>query len=72
VVTRPGSTSQIDEVIKNFSVGNFSPIEYLPAPEIEISSTDIRERVKNNRSIKYLVPESVEEYIQKHNLYLND
>jgi nicotinate-nucleotide adenylyltransferase len=72
VVARPGSTDQINELIKNFSIGNFSPIEYLAAPEIEISSTDIRERIKTGRSVKYIVPESVEEYIKKHNLYIND
>ncbi len=38
-------------------------------PNIEISSTDIRERIKNNKSIKYFVPEKVEEFILNNNLY---
>ena len=36
---------------------------------IEISSTEIRNRVANQESITYLVPESVELYIEQHQLY---
>jgi len=38
-------------------------------PKIDISSTLIRERVKNNKSIKGLVPAKVEEIIKKKELY---
>ena len=36
---------------------------------IDISATEIRERVAQNESIRYLVPESVEEIIQREKLY---
>ena len=36
---------------------------------IEISATDIRERVKKGLPINFLVPPNVLEYIHKHNLY---
>ena len=36
---------------------------------IDISATDIRRRVAQNESIHYLVPESVEEIIQRKKLY---
>jgi len=37
--------------------------------KIDISGTDIRNRVASGRSIRYLVPPSVEEIIRRHNLY---
>ena len=36
---------------------------------IEVSSEDIRKRLKEGKSIRYLVPEKVRKYILEHNLY---
>ncbi len=36
---------------------------------IDISATEIRHRIRDNVSIRYLVPESVAAYIDKHRLY---
>lgn len=44
-------------------------VHFLPMPVIEISSTGIRDRVRNGRTIQNLVPDAVREYILKHGLY---
>ena len=41
----------------------------LPTPCIDISATDIRRRLREGRSIRYLVPEPVCDYIAQHKLY---
>ncbi|VBB07884.1 probable nicotinate-nucleotide adenylyltransferase [Lucifera butyrica] len=68
---RPGGVGTIDDIIKYFGAAGQRRIHRLATPELEISSTDIRERIKSGRSIKYIVPENVENYILKENLYRN-
>ncbi len=47
-------------------------IVYLKTPMLEISSSQIREWVHEGKSIRYLVPPNVEEYIKLHHLYVDD
>lgn len=44
--------------------------DVLATPAIDISATDIRRRVREGRSIRYLVPDSVRTYIHDHRLYV--
>ena len=41
----------------------------LAIPKLEISATLIRKRVAENRSIRYLLPHTVADYIHQHHLY---
>ena len=41
----------------------------MPAPQLDISATDLRLRVAEGRPIKYQTPEAVEHYIAQHGLY---
>ena len=48
----------------------FSKVKFIKVPMLAISSTMIRNYVKNKKSIKYLVAPEVEHYIKKNKLYL--
>jgi nicotinate-nucleotide adenylyltransferase len=45
-------------------------IRKVDVPQIDISATEIRRRVAGGQSVRYLVPEAVEEYIARHKLYV--
>jgi len=42
----------------------------LAIPKLEISATLVRNRVAENRSIRYLLPNAVADYIHQHHLYV--
>lgn len=70
VVTRLGYNDiMLNKRIESYKKNYRASIIKLPAPVLEISSTDIRKRVKNKESIKYLLPKNVEEYIYINQLY---
>lgn len=44
-------------------------IAWLDMPQVDIASSDIRRRIRDGRSIRYLVPGAVERFIRSHHLY---
>lgn len=55
---RPGSEAQ-----------THYPVLMVDAPEINLSSTLLRERFTRGKTVSYLIPKSVEAYIRKEGLY---
>lgn len=47
-------------------------IQLLTTPNIEISATDIRNRIAANRNVKYFLTDSVLQFIEKNGLYKNN
>ncbi|MBR2696445.1 MAG: nicotinate-nucleotide adenylyltransferase [Parasporobacterium sp.] len=56
---------QMDYLRKKFS----AKIVNLYMPNIDISSTDIRDKVKHGMSVRYFLPDSVIDYIHEKGLY---
>jgi nicotinate-nucleotide adenylyltransferase len=55
-----------------YELGQYSShpnVSLINAPLLDISATFIREAIKNNKSVQYLVPDKVFEYLDKSNLY---
>jgi nicotinate-nucleotide adenylyltransferase len=44
-------------------------VKLLDMPELEIASRDLRERVRTGRSVRYMVPDAVKQYIEDNALY---
>lgn len=44
-------------------------ISFIEMQELDISSTYLRERIREGRSVRYLLPRAVEEFIAAHGLY---
>lgn len=44
-------------------------IRFLNIPDLALSSSEIRHRVREHQSIRFMVPEGVREYIEEHQLY---
>lgn len=48
---------------------NHESIKTIEAPLMEISSSFVRESIKNNKDIRYFIPSGVYDYIEKMNFY---
>ena len=62
VINRPGYDAPIKSKF---------PHKAIDMPALAIASSDIRKRVKAKKSIAYLTPDSVVDYIHKKKLYVN-
>jgi nicotinate-nucleotide adenylyltransferase len=71
VVRRPGyvEKSEYNKQLEDRVPGITRHLLTVKAPQMDISSTDLRRRVREGFTIKYQVPEAIEAYIKQHGLY---
>lgn len=71
VVSRPGAPmEELKRRLDELGLQNRGRIVTLEIPGMDISSTDIRTRVREGRPFRYMVPDPVYDYIRKNRLYV--
>lgn len=70
VVGRPGwDRRTVEESLGPLYAPHRERIHSIDIPEVSVSSSDIRARVRTGRSIRYLTPDLVAQYIEERGLY---
>ncbi len=68
VMCRPGTEPDLDEIEAQLP-GIVEKVRFISAPLLEISSSQIRKRIKSERPYRYFLPDKVYKIIQSRNLY---
>ena len=71
-VSRPGCSRPDLEALEKRIPGISRRVVFVDGPEMDISASEIRDRVARGLSIQRLVPEAVEGYIKQQRLYLGE
>ncbi len=59
----------LQEAVQRVKKEYHARVRILSFPELDVSSSMIREKVRMGKSIRYLLPKQAEEYIMEHGLY---
>jgi nicotinate-nucleotide adenylyltransferase len=68
VAVNRGDTS-LEELSAGLDASIRSRIQLVTMPGVQIAATDVRSRAAEDRSLRFLVPRAVEQYIRQHELY---
>ena len=68
VMRRPGDEINL-KALESQLPGLSARVRFFETPQLEISSSKIRQRIKNGGHFRFYLPASVYDYIQKTNLY---
>ncbi len=66
---RPDGSAAIDDVVAYFGELGAQRIHRLDVPIMRLSATDLRRRLRERRTVRYLISKAVVEYIKDHDIY---
>ena len=64
-----GISGRFEKDGDTYSLGSEGGVRFVSVSRLDISGTSIRELLKAGKSVKYIVPTAVEEYLRKNKLY---
>jgi nicotinate-nucleotide adenylyltransferase len=68
VMARPGAPINLAKLAPTLP-GIEQRVIFIDGPQIEIASSDIEARIQSGRSIRYLLPKAIEDYVYEQKLY---
>ena len=67
-----GTEDKIRKIATHLIYEYQADVRILPSRFIDLSSSEIRHRIANGKSVRYMLPEKVREYIVENGLYRNE
>ncbi len=66
---RPDAKEMVDSVLEFFGEKAIGRIHLLQVPEMKLSATYLRERLRAGKTVRYMLPKCVVDYITNNNIY---
>ena len=67
--TRPDGSSVIDATLDELGPKAYEKIHVMEVPEMKLSATYLRERLRSGKTVRYMLPKCVVDYIEKNHIY---
>lgn len=63
--------SKLEKILEDLSTRYPLKAQYIRIPELEIAASDLRDRMATGKSVRFMLPDAVIEYIAQNGLYQN-
>ena len=66
---RPDGSSVIDATLDKLGPKAHEKIHLMGVPEMKLSATYLRDRLRSGKTVRYMLPKCVVDYIEKNHIY---